>query len=462
MGGAGDWPALVGDPPTRNRASVQRHEERPFIASASPVASGGSPDATGRWPVLPLCPDEALGYWLSAIRSRSTAPMRDQSFEAEALPEQIPRSSACMSIELRNVSKHFGEVRAVGHVNFSVKEGELVALLGPSGGGKTTVLRIIAGLELPTEGDVFIRGIRVNDISVQKRNIGFVFQNYALFKNMNVFKNIAFGLKIKRWKTPDLKSRVEELLVLLGLEGLEKRFPHQLSGGQRQRVAIARALASKPSVLLLDEPFGAVDAKIRQELRDWLVTLHSDLNVTTLVVTHDQEEAMEVSNRIVIFSKGNLEQIGTPREVYEEPANEFVARFIGVMNILELQVRGGVGRVGELEFPAPDFLEGQTMRIGFRPFAVHLSADPRQFPYRATLRHTFFLGIMLRLEVELPSGLVLRSRMTKEDYARLGLKDGLEVSILIRSYRILRGADESLSPEILSAHKTLPALGEGI
>src|SRR6185503_14595981 len=165
-----------------------------------------------------------------------------------------------MSIELRNVSKKFGEVTAVKNVNFTVKEGELVALLGPSGGGKTTVLRMISGLEIPTEGDIFIRGVRVNDISVQKRNIGFVFQNYALFKNMTVFKNIAFGLKIKKWKTVDIRDRVRELLHLLGLEGLEKRYPHQLSGGQRQRVAIARSLASKPSVLLLDEPFGAVDA----------------------------------------------------------------------------------------------------------------------------------------------------------------------------------------------------------
>src|SRR5258708_2465466 len=172
-----------------------------------------------------------------------------------------------MSIELKNVSKKFGDVAAVNHVNFSVKEGELMALLGPSGGGKTTVLRMIAGLEVPTDGDIFIRGTRVNDISVQKRNIGFVFQNYALFKNMNVFKNIAFGLRIKKWRKPDLRERVAELLELLDLVGLEKRFPHQLSGGQRQRVAIARALAPKPSVLLLDEPFGAVDAKIRQELR---------------------------------------------------------------------------------------------------------------------------------------------------------------------------------------------------
>jgi sulfate transport system ATP-binding protein len=167
---------------------------------------------------------------------------------------------------------------------------------------------------------------------------------------MSVFKNIAFGLKIKKWKKPDIEARVAELITLFGLSGLEKRYPHQLSGGQRQRVAIARSLAPKPSVLLLDEPFGAVDAKIRQELREWLVKLHHDLNVTTIFVTHDQEEAMEVSNRIVIFSKGNLEQIGTPREVYEQPANEFVARFVGVMNVLETEVRGGVARLNEWSF----------------------------------------------------------------------------------------------------------------
>src|SRR5690349_8247896 len=295
-----------------------------------------------------------------------------------------------MSIELKNVSKAFGQVAAVNNVTFSVNEGELMALLGPSGGGKTTVLRMIAGLEMPTSGDVFIRSQRVNDLSVQKRNIGFVFQNYALFKNMNVFKNIAFGLKIKKWKRADIKDRVAELLKLFGLDGLEKRYPHQLSGGQRQRVAIARALAPKPSVLLLDEPFGAVDAKIRQELREWLVTLHHDLNVTTIFVTHDQEEAMEVANRIVIFSRGVLEQVGAPREVYEQPANEFVARFIGVMNILEPEIVDGVARVGELEFPAHGQPEGQKLRIGFRPYAVQISSDITAYRYHAVLRRTFF------------------------------------------------------------------------
>src|SRR5262245_45797866 len=321
---------------------------------------------------------------------------------------------------------------------------------------------MIAGLEMPTSGEIVIKGQRVNDLSVQRRNIGFVFQNYALFKNMNVFKNIAFGLKIKKWRRRDIRDRVAELLELFGLQDLDRRYPHQLSGGQRQRVAIARALAPKPSVLLLDEPFGAVDAKIRQELREWLVTLHHDLNVTTIFVTHDQEEALEVSNRIVIFSRGNLEQIGTPREVYESPTNEFVARFIGVMNVLELEVYNGVARLHELEFPSHGLPDGQRLRIGFRPYAVQISSNLKAYRYRALLRHTFFLGVMLRVELELPSGLLVRARMTKEEYSHHGLADGREVSFQIRQYRVLVREGDKLSPEVAATHDLPLTPGEGI
>jgi sulfate transport system ATP-binding protein len=367
-----------------------------------------------------------------------------------------------MSIELKKVSKRFGDATVVNNVSFSVREGELMALLGPSGGGKTTVLRMIAGLEMPTSGDVLIRGQRVNDVSVQKRNIGFVFQNYALFKNMNVSQNIAFGLKIKNWKRADIEARIAELLNLFGLEDLERRYPHQLSGGQRQRVAIARSLAPKPSVLLLDEPFGAVDAKIRQELREWLVTLHHELNVTTIFVTHDQEEALEVSNRIVIFSRGRLEKVGTPREVYEQPANEFVARFIGVMNVLEPVVENGVARIGELEFPTPGQAPGQKIRIGFRPYSVQISSDLAQYRYQAVLRHTFFLGILLRVELELPSGLTIRARMTKEEYAHQGLQDGQHVSMQIRQFRVLASETTELPPEADLPFQPPPTLGDHI
>lgn len=367
-----------------------------------------------------------------------------------------------MSIELKKISKRFGGVAAVDGVSFSVNDGELVALLGPSGGGKTTVLRMIGGLEMPTEGDIHISGRRVNDVPVQQRNIGFVFQAYALFKTMHVFDNIAFGLKVKKWRRDDIETRVTELLGLLGLRGLERRYPHQLSGGQRQRVAIARALAPKPSVLLLDEPFGAVDAKIRQELRDWLVRLHHELHLTTLFVTHDQEEAMEIADRIVIFSRGRLEQIGSPREVYEQPATEFVARFIGVMNVVEAVVRNGEARVEELAFPAPGHAEGESLRIGFRPYAVKVSSAPTAFRYRAVLRHTFFLGVMMRLELELPSGLVVRARMTKEEYARQQLEEGCGVSFMISQYRPLVAEGGALRPEICVPTEEICGSGEGI
>jgi sulfate/thiosulfate transport system ATP-binding protein len=367
-----------------------------------------------------------------------------------------------MSIELKNVVKHFGTVSAVENVSFAVPEGELIALLGPSGSGKTTVLRLIAGLEVPESGGIFVRGEQVNNLPVQKRNIGFVFQSYALFKHMTVFSNMAFGLKIKKWSSAQIKARVEELAALLDLKGLLNRYPHQLSGGQRQRVAIGRALAPGPNVLLLDEPFAAVDAQIRQDLRQWLVRVHQDLKLTIVFVTHDQEEAMEVSDRIIIFSKGRVEQIGTPQEVYEKPVNEFVARFVGVMNVLELEVRDGVARHAELEFPAHGVANGQKMRIGFRPYAVQVSADTGTYRYRAILRRTYFLGVMLRLEMELPSGLVLRSRISKEDYARLGLDDGRPVSFQIKSYRVLSREDEPFGAEVATAHKMEPSLGEGI
>ncbi|MBL9172482.1 MAG: ABC transporter ATP-binding protein [Verrucomicrobiales bacterium] len=360
-----------------------------------------------------------------------------------------------MSIELRQVGKRFGDVVAVDDVSFSVAEGELIGLLGPSGGGKTTVLRMIAGLEIPTQGDVIIGGRRMNDVPVQNRNIGFVFQGYALFKTMSVEDNIAFGLRIKKWSRADCARRVAELLELFGLGGLGKRFPHQLSGGQRQRVAIARALAPKPTVLLLDEPFGAVDAKIRQELREWLVKLHHDLAVTTVFVTHDQEEALEVSNRIVIFSRGRLEQIGTPQEVYEQPANEFVARFIGVMNVLEMKVTGGAARLHELALPSHGAAEGQTLRVGFRPYAVQISGRTDELRYRGRIKHVYFLGVMLRVELETPSGLTIRARVSKEDFTRHGIGEGDEVSFQIRNYRVLARDGDSLAPEVSTVHTAM-------
>ena len=246
-----------------------------------------------------------------------------------------------MGIEVKNIHKHFGSFVALDNVSLSVNTGELVALLGPSGSGKTTLLRIIAGMEFADQGEVFLNGNAAHDKAAGERNVGFVFQHYALFRHMSVFDNIAFGLtvrpKAQRPTATEIRNRVFKLLEMVHLESLHDRFPHQLSGGQRQRVALARALAVEPKLLLLDEPFGALDAKVRQELRRWLRRLHDEIHLTSVFVTHDQEEAMRMSDRIAVFNAGAIEQIGTPQQVYEKPESTFVARFLGVSNVFSGQ-----------------------------------------------------------------------------------------------------------------------------
>ncbi|MFM7424134.1 MAG: sulfate/molybdate ABC transporter ATP-binding protein, partial [Elainella sp.] len=239
-----------------------------------------------------------------------------------------------MGILVDDVSKAFGSFQAVDHVSIEIKTGSLVALLGPSGSGKSTLLRLIAGLELPDSGRIFLTGRDATYESVQKRGIGFLFQHYALFKHLNVRQNIAFGLEIQKQPKARIRSRVDELLDLVQLHGLSERYPSQLSGGQRQRVALARALALEPQVLLLDEPFGALDAKVRKDLRSWLRNLHDTVHVTTVFVTHDQEEAMEVADNIVVMNHGRVEQVGSPAELYDNPATPFVMGFIGPVNVL--------------------------------------------------------------------------------------------------------------------------------
>src|SRR4051795_99426 len=239
-----------------------------------------------------------------------------------------------MAIEARSVSKKFGTFAALDDVSVDVASGSLTALLGPSGSGKSTLLRVIAGLEVPDAGDVFISGREATALAPQKRGVGFVFQHYAPFTNMTVGDNVAFGLKIRKWEKEAVRSRVDELLELVQLAGLGKRYPAQLSGGQRQRMALARALAPEPEVLLLDEPFGALDARVRVELREWLLRLHDEMHVTTIFVTHDQEEALELADRIVVMNGGRVEQVAPPRELYDEPANAFVMSFVGPVNRL--------------------------------------------------------------------------------------------------------------------------------
>lgn len=234
-----------------------------------------------------------------------------------------------MYVELKNINKNFGDYKASDNVNFGVEKGKLIGLLGPSGSGKTTILRMIAGLETPDSGDIIIDGVRVNDIAASKRGIGFVFQNYALFRYMTVYDNIAFGLRVQKADKKKIDERVRELIKLIGLEGLEKRYPSQLSGGQRQRVAFARALAPNPQLLLLDEPFAAMDAKVRKELRSWLREMIEKLGVTSIFVTHDQDEAIEVADEIIITNKGRIEHTGTPIEIYHNPKTAFTASFFG-------------------------------------------------------------------------------------------------------------------------------------
>lgn len=240
-----------------------------------------------------------------------------------------------MYVELKNINKHFGNFKASDNVSFGIEKGKLIGLLGPSGSGKTTILRMIAGLENPDSGEIIIDGKVINNVPASKRGIGFVFQSYALFRYMTVFENIAFGLRVLKKSENEIKERVAELVKLIGLEGLENRYPSQLSGGQRQRVAFARALAPNPQLLLLDEPFAAIDAKVRQELRHWLKEMIAKLGVTSIFVTHDQDEAIEVADEIIITNKGRIDQIGKPLEVYSKPKTAFVASFFGQPSIFK-------------------------------------------------------------------------------------------------------------------------------
>lgn len=267
-----------------------------------------------------------------------------------------------MHIEVRNLNKNFGDFHAVKDVSFEIEKGHLIGLLGPSGGGKTSILRMLAGLESPSSGDILFHGKRVNDLPPQERGIGFVFQNYALFKHMTVYDNIAFGLKVKRQSKEQIRERVMYLVELTGLKGFEHRYAHQLSGGQRQRVAFARALAPEPQLLLLDEPFAAIDAKIRTELRTWLKEMIERVGITSIFVTHDQEEAIEVADEIMIISKGKLEQKGSPWDIYKNPETPFVASFIGestiVDNIAELKgFEDAASRPGTKALIRPEYIE---------------------------------------------------------------------------------------------------------
>jgi sulfate/thiosulfate transport system ATP-binding protein len=347
-----------------------------------------------------------------------------------------------MSIEVRNLNKRFGQTVVCDNLNLDIPAGELVALLGPSGSGKTTLLRIIAGLEVPDSGTVLFHGADATNTDVRERQVGFVFQHYALFAHMTIFENVAFGLRVRpkatRPSDKEITSKVTELLKLVQLDWIADRYPHQLSGGQRQRIALARALAVEPKVLLLDEPFGALDAKVRKELRRWLRRLHDEVHVTSVFVTHDQEEAMEVADRIVVMNEGRIEQQGTPDEVYDNPATPFVLQFLGDVNLFH-------GRFGH----GPGSKDGEVSYV--RPHELQIVDAAEEGSLAVTLAQALTVGPNTRLEFKRlsvdgsESGYV-DVELPRAEYValrdRLGLKPGSAVHL--RPRKVTRFAEEPL------------------
>jgi sulfate transport system ATP-binding protein len=317
-----------------------------------------------------------------------------------------------MGIRIEAVSKQFGTFQALQNISLEIESGSLVALLGPSGSGKSTLLRAIAGLEHPDEGRIWLTGKDATFDRVQDRNIGFVFQHYALFKHMTVRKNIAFGLEVRNVPRVTIRQRVEELLELVQLKGFGDRYPAQLSGGQRQRVALARALAVEPKVLLLDEPFGALDAKVRKELRQWLRRLHDEVHVTTVFVTHDQEEAMEVADRIVVMNQGRVEQVGTPAEIYDKPEPPFVMSFVGPVNELPSTSHLFLHNGYHLTEP----------KVFLRPHDILIERTPERALSRATVNHITHLGREMLVELELSDGTPITAQVTREWARQLDLQ----------------------------------------
>jgi sulfate transport system ATP-binding protein len=352
-----------------------------------------------------------------------------------------------MSIEIRSVSKRFATFNALSDVTLTVPSGELVALLGPSGSGKTTLLRIIAGLESPDQGSIIFNGEEATNRHVRERQVGFVFQHYALFRHMTVFDNVAFGLNVRPRKSrpakADIREKVHGLLQLVQLESLAGRYPAQLSGGQRQRVALARALAVEPQVLLLDEPFGALDAKVRLELRRWLRRLHDEIHVTSVFVTHDQDEALEVADRVVVMNAGRIEQVGTPEEVYDRPANPFVYNFLGNVNLFHGRVDKGEARIGGISIDLPEFEDTDAgPAVAYvRPYDIEINRQ-RHSPEEIEARIRFIqgAGAVARLELERLDTLeLIEAEMTRERYKELDLREGETVFLRPRNMRVFAG-----------------------
>lgn len=337
-----------------------------------------------------------------------------------------------MSIRVENLTKRFGSFVAVDNVSFEVPAGELTALLGPSGGGKSTILRIIAGLETADEGQVSLEGKFVDHLHARSRRVGFVFQHYALFRNMTVAENVAFGLRVRGASVQEQKDTVRHLLELVGLKGFDERMPDQLSGGQRQRVALARALAPQPRLLLLDEPFGAVDAKVREELRRWLRKLHDEVHLTSIFVTHDQEEAFLLADRVLIIHKGRLEQAGKPVDILDNPHTEFVARFVGDVNVFDAFVKGGKADVGPLRIPVDGHTEGMRVRIVIRCYDLKFWRDDIGV---GTVDRVTPLGDLVKVEARIDGAGPVFAQFPRRSSLLRGVEPGCRINVEVTMAR---------------------------
>jgi sulfate transport system ATP-binding protein len=351
-----------------------------------------------------------------------------------------------MSIEVQNISKTFGTYQALRDVSLKVNDGELVALLGPSGSGKTTLLRIIAGLESPDPGpksSILFHDEDVASRPVGERRVGFVFQHYALFRHMSVFENVAFGLRVRPKETrpprEEIARRVNELLELVHLRGFGPRYPSQLSGGQRQRVALARALAVEPRVLLLDEPFGALDAKVRQGLRAWLRRLHDQIHLTTLLVTHDQEEALEVADQVVVMNQARIEQVGTPEDVFHHPASEFVISFLGQVNMFHGRIQDGKAVVGEwsIDYPQHSHNEERPVTVYMRPHELDIRREPNGVPsLKVRVERVNAASSITKITLRTPESQEVLVDLSFERHAELALQPGDEVYVYPKNARV--------------------------
>ncbi len=358
-----------------------------------------------------------------------------------------------MGIRVEHLSKRFGDFVAVDDVSFEIRHGELAALLGPSGGGKSTILRVISGLEQADGGRVVLEGDRVDHLDASARNVGFVFQHYALFRHMSVARNIGFGLEVRKVPRAERDARVRELIGLLGLEGLEHRLPSQLSGGQRQRVAVARSLAPRPRILLLDEPFSAVDAQVREELRRWLRRLHDELHVTSVFVTHDQEEAFSVADRVFVIRHGRLEQAGTPLEILDTPKTEFIARFVGDVNVLDGSVHGSNLHWGALVVPTLGHANGSPVRVVIRAYDMKFwRADPGM----AVVERVLPLGDRVKVEARMDGAGPLFAQFPRRSSLLRGIEPGARIHVEITTARVyaMPGRDSAGNPTANGTKRT--------